>query len=267
MKILVTGGRGFVGSKIAQHLLDCGNLVYTPSRDELDLLDLMSVHTWFSNNSVDVVVHCALSGREVLSSTDPAFLSDGLIMFRNLWLQKNDYKSLINLGSAYELDLSKNNSLVIEDEFLNHLPPTSYGYAKNLVARIIRETDNFYNLRLFGVFHETEKDNRFLKIVKNRDSVIISNDIYLDYVYLEDIFPVVDRVLSGTCPYKDINVVYNHKYMLSEIAYKLCNILGLSKDRITITNQGSNHLTGDSTKLASLDLPLIGLAEGLRKYR
>lgn len=267
MNILVTGGGGFVGSKITQHLLACGNTLYAPSRDELDLIDLISVQTWFSNNRVDAVVHCALSGREVLSSTDPTFLSDGLIMFRNLWLHRHLYETLVNLGSAYELDLSKNNSMVTEAAFLNQLPITSYGYAKNIAARIIKETDNFYNLRLFGVFHETEKDNRFLKIVKTRNSVVIPNDTYMDYIYLEDIFPVVDRVLSGTCPYKDINVVYNHKYRLSELAYMLCDILGLSKERITISNQGSNHLTGDWTRLASLELNLVGLHEGLRKYK
>jgi nucleoside-diphosphate-sugar epimerase len=267
MKILVTGGRGFVGSKIAQHLRNEGHNVMSPASSELNLLDADQVNTWFASNPVDVVVHCALTGREVLASTDPVYLSDGLLMFRNLWLNRHWYQRLINLGTAYELDLNANNSLVSEDEFLQHLPLTSYGYSKNIIARIIRETPEFYNLRLFGVFHETEKPNRFFQLVKNQEHVTIRDDMEMDYIYLEDIFPVVDLVIASQCQHKDVNLVYEHKYRLSEMAYTLCDYLNLPRDKIKIQSRSGKALTGDYVKLSSLQLPLTGLTNGLRKYR
>lgn len=267
MKILVTGGNGFVGKHIVNYLTTQGYQVLAPSSQELDLRDILQVQNWFDRNTVDAVVHCALSGREVLSSTDPQYLTDGLLMFRNLWRCRSEFNKLINLGTAYELDLTKNNSLVNEDEFLNHLPLTSYGYSKNIIARIIRETENFFNLRLFGVFHETESHSRFFQRVKLQNQVTIFSDIYLDYIYLEDIFPVINSVLVGECQNKDINMVYETKYRLSEMAEILCDYLGISRERIVVNRIGNENLTGDSSKLSSLKLPCIGLHEGLRKYK
>ena len=266
MKILITGARGFVGSFIARHLAEKHTLL-TPTRQELDLTNLEQVEDWFSNNEVDVVVHCALSGREVLSSTEPQYLSDGLLMFRNLWLQKPRYKRFVHLGTAYEFDLTKNNNNVLEHEFVHHIPRTSYGYAKNIAARIIRDTPGFYNLKLFGVFHETESSNRFFQRVKQQDEVIINNDIYLDYIYLPDILPMLERMVEGHSQHSDVNMVYPHKYRLSEMAEILCNNLGLPLTKIKIKNSAGNNLTGDSVVLSSYNFKLVGLEQGLRNYK
>jgi GDP-L-fucose synthase len=266
MKILITGARGFVGSFIAKHLAEKYTLL-TPTRQELDLTNLEQVETWFQTNEVDVVVHCALSGREVLSSTDPQYLSDGLLMFRNLWLQKCRYKRFVHLGTAYEFDLTKNNNNVLETEFVHHLPKTSYGYAKNVAARIIRDTPSFYNLKLFGVFHESESSNRFFQRVKQQDEVVINNDIYLDYIYLPDILPMLDRMIEGCSQHSDVNMVYPHKYRLSEMAEILCKHLGLPPAKIKIKNSTGNNLTGDSVALSSYNFNMIGLEQGLRNYK
>ena len=266
MKILITGARGFVGSFIAKHLADKHTLL-TPTRQELDLTNLEQVGEWFNNNEVDVVLHCALSGREVLSSTDPQYLSDGLLMFRNLWLQKHQYKRFVHLGTAYEFDLTKNNEDVLEHEFVHHLPKTSYGYAKNIAARIIRDTPGFYNLKLFGVFHETENANRFFKRVVHQDEVIINNNIYLDYIYLPDILPMLELMVEGRSQHSDVNMVYPHKYQLSEMAEILCDHLGLPLSKIKIKNPTGNNLTGDSVVLSSYNFKLIGLEQGLRNYK
>jgi nucleoside-diphosphate-sugar epimerase len=266
MNILVTGARGFVGRFIASHLAE-KHTVLTPTRHELDLTNLEHVETWFKNNKVDVVVHCALSGREVLSSTDPQYLSDGLLMFRNLWLQKHRYERFVHLGTAYEFDLTKSNDSVLEHQFVHHLPSTSYGYAKNIAARIIKDTPGFFNLKLFGVFHETESTNRFFQRVKQQDEVVINNDIYLDYIYLSDILPMLERMVEGRSQHSDVNMVYPHKYQLSEMAEILCKHLGLPTSKIKIINPAGNNLTGDSVALSSYNFNLIGLEQGLRNYK
>jgi GDP-L-fucose synthase len=265
-KILITGASGFVGSFIANHL-ELKYELLTPSSKEMDLTNLEQVEQWFNHNEVDVVVHCALNGREVLSSTEPQFLSDGLLMFRNLWLQKHHYTRLVNLGTAYEFDLTKSNDNVLEHEFVHHLPKTSYGYAKNVAARIIRDTPNFYNLKLFGVFHESESSNRFFQRVKQQDEVVINNDIYLDYIYLPDILPMLDRMVEGRSQHSDVNMVYPHKYRLSKMAEILCKHLGLPLTKIKIKNPTGNNLTGDSVALSSYNFNLIGLEQGLRNYK
>jgi len=265
-KVLITGAGGFVGGFIAKHLESKCELL-TPSSKEMDLTNLEQVEQWFNHNEVDVVIHCALNGREVLSSTNPQFLSDGLLMFRNLWLQKHHYSRLVNLGTAYEFDLTKSNNNVLENDFVHHLPKTSYGYAKNIVARIIRDTPGFYNLKLFGVFHETESPNRFFQRIKQQNEVVINNDIYLDYIYLPDILPMLELMIKGHSQHSDVNMVYPRKYRLSEMAELLCDQLELPLSKIEIKNPTGNNLTGDSVALSSYNFKLIGLEQGLRNYK
>ena len=266
MRILVTGANGFVGNFIIEKLSK-NNMMYIPNSRVLDLRNLEAVNNWFDNNRVDAVIHCALSGREVLNSTEPQYLSDGLLMFRNLWLNRHRYGKFINLGTAYEFDLNVNNELVKEDEFINHLPTTSYGYAKNITARIIRETDDFYNLRIFGNCHESENPIRFFKRVVVDQEVEISNDNYIDYLYMPDLLPMIRCILDDKAQHRDINMVYPNKYRLSELAYMICDKLSLDKKKIKITGSNGHNLTGDSSRLASYRFDLIGIEQGIRNYK
>jgi nucleoside-diphosphate-sugar epimerase len=189
-------------------------------------------------------------------------------MFRNLWRNRDKFTKLINLGTAYELDLDQNNWMVTEDSFLDHLPRTSYGYAKNIISRIIRDTDNFYNLRLFGVFHEGEAVHRFFKkLLTQGGEIVIDNDVYFDYFYLGDLVPVVNAIAVNTAlPWRDINMVYPHKYTMSEMARICCRLHNLSANRITVKATGENNLTGTSNRLSALDLNLTGLSAGFKLY-
>jgi len=265
MNILITGGRGFVGSFIAANLSQ--HTVYAPSRQDLNLFDLEQVTDFLSNHRIDVVIHSALTGREVLASKDPVYLSDGLLMFRNLWLNRHRFIKFINLGTAYEHDLNVDNTEIVEGEFLHHLPTTSYGLAKNLIARVIKDTPNFYNLRIFGNFHETESPKRFFKKVINEPEITIGNDQFIDYVYMADILPMIETIINDACQHYDINMVYPHKYRLSELAFMLCDFLNLDKNKIKVLGSNGNNLTGDASILASYNFKLIGIEQGLRNYK
>ena len=120
---------------------------------------------------------------------------------------------------------------------------------------------------LFGVFHETESSNRFFQRVKQEDEVVINNNIYLDYIYLPDILPMLELMVEGHSQHSDVNMVYPHKYQLSEMAEMLCKQLGLPLTKIKIKNPTGNNLTGDSVALSSYNFKLIGLEQGLRNYK
>jgi O-succinylhomoserine sulfhydrylase len=59
MRILVTGGNGFIGRNIKESYLSQKHTIIAPSRLELDCSDDKSVETFFKNNSFDVVIHSA----------------------------------------------------------------------------------------------------------------------------------------------------------------------------------------------------------------
>lgn len=262
-KILITGGKGTVGKFLSTRLpYD----ILNPGRDELDLFDPQQVSNYLDQHSVDIVIHCALTGRNNLFSLDPVYTTDSLSMFRNLWNNKHKFKKLINLGTAYEFDLTKDNWLVNEYEIINHLPNTSYGYAKNIISRIIKDTNNFYNLRLFGVFHEEEADTRFFKKLFLNKSIEISNDIYMDYIYLGDIIPVINSIVEGKISMQDINMVYPEKYKMSQLAKLFCQTHNLDCSKIKIAGSNGLNLVGNPRRLGAYNLPLIKF-NGFKLYK
>lgn len=266
MNVLVTGAKGFIGKYISNYFSNDYNILQ-PCKQELDLLNLSQVTTYFENNQIDIVIHCALIGREEVYTFNPKLLSDNFIMFHNLWLNKDKFNSLINMGTCMEYDQDKNNFNVEEHETVNVLPKKSYALCKNLIGRIINNTENFFNLRLFYVFHETEIEKRFLKKVIHLDEVIIHNDQYADYIYLEDIMPIIKTIISNQCSDKVINMVYPEKYRLSEIAYMLCDVLNINKTKIKILGSNGINMIGNSQKLLNYKFELVGLKKGLEKYK
>ncbi len=59
MRVMVTGGRGFIGRNLVAYLTPRHEVV-APTHAELDLTDADAVDTWFARHGVDVVVHGAV---------------------------------------------------------------------------------------------------------------------------------------------------------------------------------------------------------------
>ena len=263
MNILITGGSGFLAGHLTAYLKD-HHTVIAPNRVELDCLDKQSVDTFFQQHSIDIVIHTALTGRENLFSSDPQYLVDSLLMWRNIYDNRHRYAQLIQFGSAYELDLAVPNVNATLADVRNTLPKYSYGYAKNIIARICADTENFYTLRLFGNFHYTEKDFRFFKKLYTADNFVINEDKYFDYFYLKDVLKVVKFVIDERPPARDINLVYKEKYTLSDQVDMFSKINQLTTS-IEVKASGV-PITGDHSILYSFGIELDGLAAGFAEY-
>lgn len=59
MKLLITGGTGFLGRRAAAHFAALGVHVLTPGRTQLDITEDASVRNWFVHNRPEAVLHCA----------------------------------------------------------------------------------------------------------------------------------------------------------------------------------------------------------------
>lgn len=265
--ILITGGNGFIGSFLRRHYKE-KHVVFAPERSRLDFTNSDCVNQFFKTHDVDVVIHTALAGRNNLNGIDPRQSEMNLSMFNNLWRNRHKFSQFINLGTGNEFDVSTDINNASEDRLFEHLPISSYGYAKNMIARICRTTQDFTNLRLFGVFHYTELPIRFFhRLYKNPAPFHIFQDHYFDFFNLEDLPVVINAVLDRQNNDKDINVVYPEKFLLSELASMFINVHDIDPSKLIVDEHVNVNFTGDSTRLQNLNLPLKGLTQGFTKYQ
>ena len=271
MRIMITGSTGFIGSYLTTWYKEIGHQVFECNSSSLNLLDSQAVRTFFNSNYFDLVIHCALIGRENLyelkQSNNDRIIADNLLMWENLKSNRHRFRRLINLGTGNEFDTDTNIDYAEEKDIFKKEPSYTYGYVKNLIARQIKDLENFYNLRLFGVFRYSESNKRFFKKLKNhanRDFHIFE-DRYFDFINLEDITPMVDIIAEGQAQHQDINLVYQEKMLLSDLA-RLFNNITLNNSNIIVDKVSENNYTGDYSRFYSYNTSMLGLHLGFLRY-
>ena len=211
MKILITGTNGYVGKSLCNNLkeynLTCIN------RKICDLTNSEQVNNFFKDKHFDLVIHCAASGGSRLRKDNDDIFKNNIKMFENLLHNKDHYKKFIHFGSGAQ-----------------YTPDTPYGLSKKLIADMINETPNFYNLIIYGVFDENELDTRFIKanILKCMDDkpMVIHKDKYMDFFHMSDLIELVKHYLDNNNCVKSIECKYEEVYRLTHIAEMIALTLG-----------------------------------------
>lgn len=270
MRILITGGNGFIGRYLKQHL-SAQHDVTAPSSKELDLTDSNAVREFFKDQYFDAVIHSAVRGRNNVTEKSADVCSEIISMFENLFEHSQHYNKFIQFGSGAEFGLDSTIDNAHEDDILNCYPQESYGLGKNIIARAIRVIPNFFTLRLFSCFDPSETDNRLLakfkKTVEAEQIFKIDQDRYVDFVSLRDIAIVVDAVLNNEITDNDINVVYQQKWLVSDILKKYCEVNGVNANQIVVTETNDKNYTGNGDRLAKYNLNLEGMVPTLQRYK
>ena len=149
-----------------------------------------------------------------------------------------------------------------------NIPTDYYGLSKYIIAkRIVDANTNIVNRRVFAVFDEYEKESRFIKsCIKNyiaKQPMEITQNMMLDFFYIEDLGHLVniEAILGNN--FKDVNMVYTKKYSLLDVA-NIINTLKSYKVDIIIKKDGmANSYTGNSRILQREGICLIGLERGI----
>ena len=247
-KILITGGNGYVAKSLYNSL--CHDYSVTSvTRNEFDLTDASQTNQWFSDKHFDVVIHTAIKGGNRLVADDASVLDANLQMYYNLLSNQQHYDKFINIGSGAEV-YAKN---------------SPYGLSKLVIQNSIRHKQNFYNLRVYGVFDENEMSTRFIKAnviryIQRKDIEIIQDKI-MDFFYMEDFISTIRYYVDNTNLPKEFECNYSKSFYLSEIANKINN---LSSHTVSITVM--NKTAGDNYIGINIpiDIKFLGLDIGIK---
>ena len=249
MKILITGGNGYIATSLYSMDIAFEDNITAITRKDFDLTDRHATNKWFEGKHFDVVIHTAVKGGSRLLVDGGNIFYENIQMFYNLLNNKHCFSKLIHFGSGAELNM----------------PSDPYGLSKNIISRIIDNEDNFYNIRIYGVFDENELDTRFIKSnIKryiNKESMEIHQNKLMDFFYMEDLKKLVKHYIKETHLPKHIDCSYGDNNSLLDIAYIINSLSDYQVDIKVGEDKGKDYV-GDWNPL---NIKWKGLEQGIKE--
>jgi len=260
--ILITGAgpKGVTGRLIKERLQSKYNLI-TPSSKELDLTNDDAVRTFFANNSIDYVIHCATFRP---TSSDASHLVDeelesNIRMYFSLASQSSRFQKMIYMGSGAEFDKSKPIVNVTETDFGKSIPKNKYGLGKYLMNCHTLKSDNIYNFRLFGTVNRYERytknviSNLCVKAILGRP-LELRQDCRFSFVDIDDVVSIIESALKTNLKYHDYNIAMDDSYLLSDIANMILNFSN-NNNAVSFVKEGLNLEYTASNKRMKAEFP------------
>lgn len=236
-KILLIGGTGYIGRNIKEYLESLNYIIKSPTSSELDATDEKKVRDFLSKEYYDVVIHSAVDNScTKLYKDNSKVLYNSLNIFYSFEKNKKLFGKMIYFGSGAEYNKENDIKNVSEEEFGNSIPKDEYGFAKYIIAKQIENSDNIYNLRLFGVFGKYEHwkskfiSNACCKVIKGIP-ISIRQNVYFDYLAIEDLCKIVEWFINNKPKFNVYNVTTGKSIDLLTIAEM---INGYSVDKLPI---------------------------------
>ena len=262
MKILVTGGSGFIGSRLIKYLNSKGHKVYPIARNEVksknvistSLLDKSKLNSLFTKNKFDVVIHLA------------ALIDDG----KPSDIFNNNCQSTINL-----LECCKSNNIrkivftsthavygatkyIPIDEKHPTTPITNYAISKLIAENINKMYSNSYKmniviLRITSVYGPGQPSNYLIPKMINsciKDKKIILHKYLngyqvMDLIHVNDVCKSIDLACKANVKFGIYNIASGVPITVNDISQKLSKIIGIQKIILKKIPLDTNHFYYD----------------------
>jgi UDP-glucose 4-epimerase len=254
VKIAITGGCGYVGSKIAQRLLSTGHEILiienfsTSVRDELK--DCQIVKCDITNpkdlanlkvTGYDVLLHLAAQSSGPKSFEIPDIdIKINILGTLNMinWCRDNGINRILFASSFAVYGDNPNTEILSEDETCN--PKSIYALSKYTCEQLLRIYAEPHGikwnvLRMFNIYGPGQDLSRndqgmvsiFLNLIKNRDYIGVqgSLDRFRDFIYIDDVVQGWELcILKNNIPNQVFNIGSGTKTYLSTLIDTLLEV-------------------------------------------
>ena len=299
MRVLITGGTGFIGSHLTRFLVNKGISVAVLKRPKsnpwriLDVLPSVKIINCDLNLikrcspayhdirsfRPDVVFHLAWFGVSNLYRNDPAQIDYNLKSSLNLMrlVAEAGCNRWIGLGSQAEY--GKYNRPIKED-FATR-PTTMYGAVKLCVCLLTQKLCeingvDFVWLRLFSAYGPADNPNWLipyviLKLLSKQKPSLTLGEQQWDYIYIDDVVKALWKVSITPSAQVIFNLAsgktYKIRYIVERIRDLIDPSLPLGFGEIPYQSDQIVHLEADITRLTNAISwrPLVDIDEGLKR--
>lgn len=297
--VLITGITGFLGSHIAEKLLELNFKIFGIIRQTSTLwkienfvseISLFSIDEILNNKTGDfkiaTIIHCAWDGASATDRDNKEIQEKNLHFLNSVLTIAKQHKvaKFISMGSQAEYGLLDD----IVEENVATKPLNLYGFAKVNASTMVKEfcTKNnikWYWLRLFSFYGPKEADNWFIPFIIN--NCINNTELNLTactqqyaYLFVKDLANYIAKIVdaeSANCGIYNLSSTSN--YPLKFIAEKIVSLfpnysLPINFGKVDLRTNQSTFLQGSMQKFekefglineTTLD---IGLNETIKYY-
>ena len=229
-KILLTGSSVFIGSAILNKLSK-QYIIYCITRNkkkiklsnnifEVNYKNYKELNTKLKKLKVDVVIHCATHYVKKHNFGDIQKLAESNLIFGNIILENLQFlspKKFINFSSVWE---NYNN---IEDNHFNLYSVYKKNF-RNIMLFYKKKYSNikFYNLFISDTFGESDTRMKIINLLrlnykKNKQTKIVSSQLFLNLINVEDINEALKIILNRNIKEGDFNLVNPNNFLISKI--------------------------------------------------
>lgn len=281
MKILITGGAGYLGTMLGEYYSNKGYQIYsidlkknTNSNIHSHIVDLCNseqVNNILSSVKPEIVIHAAakLDRTQNFKSFDE-FIQTNLLATNNVLSAVNLIPNVkrfayISTSEVYGLNIMENLS-----ENMKVTPKSPYGiskyFAEKLIESRINSNKEYQILRLFNFFGKGMPQGFYISdlissLALNKTFNMTLGNQYRDFLLIDEAVAYIDSILFSNITNQTINICSGSGTQIKAIAQILSQYFNkenlISLGSIATRTNEIQRMIGDNTKLLEMSRLII----------
>jgi len=272
MSLLITGGTGYIGSKLVQQLKRKNKFIYSVGIKELNLLNYGNILNFLKKNNIKKVIHlgwCMENSNNAIYSNIEALIN----LIKSCEEIKIENFIFISTNNVY--GIKNNANLFVEEEILNVDKNNKYGISKYIGEKLVSYTlqEKSCIVRIADVYGPNQNHGNLIKgiisNIENKENLKLYGEgkRQRDYIYIDDVIRGLEFIYEN-----NLKGIYNlgtgvgtSVKEIIDIVLKICqNKIDL--DYIKVEKEDTSKVILNIGKLKKLGFSCnTTVEEGLKK--